>query len=673
MASEAWTVGGVSVTSGAFKMLELQADPPAARTSWLSAADSEAAILMRKPLHENREIAMKLMVNPQVSMDTALTQIGTLIDKLSAASDSPTGTPVVWQPHNSTRSLTFTALNAEITGLPIGLSGVDYAWFQGRPVLTVKLDCKPYGAGTEVSAGTAAGTAPIVTKELTSILGDVPAEARLVVTDTASKLRRHAEWGLEGPLTYNASTSLMIDSDDMVTSGFSGAQATTSGAYDPNASGNNSVTATPVPGATTAICGTGNLSHIGVFRVKARIKVGSVSNQFRLSWRSGDGPMSSNSWVSASATDWVELDLGSIRIAPVVSGTQRWTGQVEVLGAASPGTVVIDYLVLMPQSSGYGIARAAYSIYSPGVVQAYDNFTGTTAAAALGTRAAPLGGSWATSGDATDFVFGDTFNFTDTTECIARATGVSETTGRFAILGTTAYTDTAVAVSIFYNGTLSGDFEQAVVARWVDSSNYLRLVMPMGAAFVASPPRLEQVVAGVATTLSTAAAALPVSTTYRLALLAYASGGVIGLVMTSDGRILQLLTASSTAVATGGALASGKPGIRDRSTSAVSSPSRPYTAFTASAPAPELVVLYSGRTMQVTSSDAIRDDSTGTYTGRVPAYNGSRFMVPPGTSRVAVKARRNDVAADGAVDDQVTDLTKFEVFYTPRYLVIPRA
>jgi NAD(P)H-hydrate repair Nnr-like enzyme with NAD(P)H-hydrate dehydratase domain len=45
----------------------------------------------------------------------------------------------------------------------------------------------------------------------------------------------------------------------MVVTGFSGAQAVTTGAYDPNAAGNNSITLTPIAGATTAMAGTGDL------------------------------------------------------------------------------------------------------------------------------------------------------------------------------------------------------------------------------------------------------------------------------------------------------------------------------------------------------------------------------------------------------------------------------
>jgi hypothetical protein len=668
MLEETWTVGGVSITGGALKMLKLNADPPAARTNWLTAADSEAAALSRKPLHENRKITATLQVRPLATMDAAFDQVGRLVDQLSAASDSAAGVPVVWAPKGSARPVTFTALNGEIPGLQIGLDGLDYMWFRRQPVFTIQLDCLPYWEGVEVSAGSVTASTPLVTLEIPNVPGDVKARGRLVVTDTASQARRHVEWGLEGPSSYNPATSLMVDSDDMVTTGFSGVQAVTTGAYDPNAAGNNSITLTPIAGATTALAGTGNLSHVGVFRVKARVQAGSLGNLFRLSWKAGDGAMSHNDWVSpVSTTDWQELDLGTITIPAAVLGTQRWTGQVEVQGAASsPGTVALDYLVLVPQLGGYGKARAAWSL-GAGVLVAQDAFLGTTTGAALATRTAPLGGAWATSGDPTDFVFDDNLDSTalDGIETIQRSTSTLEATGRFAVLGTTNYTDSQLDCRIRTANTNVSAIANFVL-RYVDGSNHLQLALPTVAG--SNTATLEQTVAGATTVLASGTWNRVGGTIYRTRLIAYASGRVIGQVLTDSGVVILQLDATSSAVATGGALATGKPALWDRCIGGGSA--RRYTQIAASNPAAEPIVVYSGRTMQVRTDDTYRDDASGTYTGIVRPYNGNRFTVPVGTSRVLVKARRNDL--ETATDPNVTDSTKIEVFYTPRGLVIPR-
>jgi hypothetical protein len=327
--------------------------------------------------------------------------------------------------------------------------------------------------------------------------------------------------------------------------------------------------------------------------------------------------------------------------------------------------VALDYLILVPQADGYGKARAAWS-YSSGVLVAYDTFAATTAGNALNTRAAPLGGTWATSGDATDFVFSDNMVGTDGVESLSRTVSASETTGRFAILGATSYTDSQIDARARF---ILNNTEQALILRWVDSSNFLRLKVNSATGVVT----LEQVVAGTPTTLATpATGTLGTFTqlTFRFRLIAYASGLAIVTVTSDDGLTSYgSAQAVSTALATGGVLATGKPGIGSRSTSAVSS-NHHWDDIAVTIPASEPMVIYSGRNMQVRYDDTLRQDSTATYYGRTPSYKGSRFLVPVGTSRVLVKARRNDVEA--ALDDQVTDATQIQIGWTPRGLAVPR-
>ena len=495
----------------------------------------------------------------------------------------------------------------------------------------------------------------------------------IVVTDSAGQLRRHVEWGLEGQ-SYNSATSLLIDSDDMVTSGFAGSQTTGAGAYDPNASGNNVVQATLFFGKTIAVCGTGNLAHVGVFRVKARIQTSLLTNPVRLSWKSGDGPMTSNAWVlPVSNTSWVEVDLGTITLQAATVGTQRWTGQIEARGgAASPGVVIVDYLILVPSSAGYGRARAVFA-YSPGLLAGLDSFVGTTAGNPLATRTAPLGGSWATSGDTGDYVFSD--SFPGPAEGLLRTTSVVETTGRFAILGSTSYTD--VQVEARMQSSINAQSEQALVARWVDASNHLRFVIPGGD--VSDPwARVEQVVGGVVTTLDQVEWVYPDGLpgyTLLVRLIAFSTGRIIAQIYGGAGEIIPTtlvsqLNASTSVLATGGTLQTGKPGLWDHAYSTSGPSGRLVTDFAVSVPALEQIAIYSGRNLQISSTDTVRQDSTGTYVGRPQSYRGSRALAPVGTSRVLVKARRNDVEAD--LDDNVTDRTMIQIVWTPRGLAVPR-
>jgi hypothetical protein len=651
---EALTIDGLAVNDGTtFGMQSFDAPVPRQRQDWIGAADSETQLLVRNPLHENRKITARISVIPQSTMDTAHDKLLLLLDKLQKASRYTDGITMTWAPATGTRTATFDVLAGEITDLPIDWEN---GYLAKAPTITIELTCKPYWRGTETLTSTASSSTPITTLEIAGVTGDVPALGRLIVTDTATQSRRHVEWGLEGPLTYNNATSLILDSDNLVTTGFAGVQFAGS-AYDPNASGNNAIQVTLISGGAVAACGTGNQSHIGSFRVKARVSTANIDNLIRFSYRAGDGPWSSNEWAPLiQANNWIEVDFGTITIPTTLSGTQRWTGQVEMIGAASsPGVMYVDYLLLVPVSDGYGKARASYSP-TPGVIAGYDQFTSTTAGSALNARVAPGGGTWATSGDATDFAFVDG-TLTTTGELISRS--VTSAAGRFALLGTATPSDVAAEVKVLNdvwasNGTNS---DQGVLMRWTNSSNFLcvvlRRVMSSGGVPSAAL-EIRQMVAGVETVLASTSyiSSRMSGTLMTVAGVAYSSGKVYA-TLTLLGATVATADANSTAVAAGGALATGNTGILDRSTF---TGARYYDEFAVSTPAAEPVAVYSGRNMQIRYDDVFRQDSTGTYTGRPQSYRGSRFLVPVGTSRVLVKARRNDIEA--AIDDQVTDATQ---------------
>ncbi|HEY4279404.1 MAG TPA: hypothetical protein VGM91_14365, partial [Conexibacter sp.] len=266
----------------------------------------------------------------------------------------------------------------------------------------------------------------------------------------------------------------------------------------------------------------------------------------------------------------------------------------------------------------------------------------------------------------TDFTFADSFNASaDSVEAIQRFTTAAETTGRFAILGSTNYTDSQIDARIYASATGPAG-SQGLILRWTDSSNHLRLMVPLPGS--SAGVLLEQVVAGTPTTLGSSAWTRVSTGLYRLRLVAYATGLIVAQVFSDAGAELVSLSASSTATATGGTLQTGKPGVRDVGTTTGSI--RRFTAISVSTPPAEPIAIYSGRNMQISSDDVIRQDATGTYTGRPQSYRGSRFVAPVGTSRVFVKARRNDV--DVATDDQVTDATQIQIVYTPRGLAVPR-
>lgn len=666
MPDETLVLDGLTFTGGTGTLMleSLSASPPSARYEWINAADSEGSALLRGPQHENREVSFKLRVQKQASMDLALNQIGLVRDKLAKAERTPTGIPMTWNPAGSTRTVTFDVLAGSIEEMPIGWDGDAAGWFLQTPVITVKLMALPYWRGMEVTGTAVSAATPMVTTEVASVPGDVPALGRLIVTDNATQARRHVEWGLEGPATYNAATSLTLDSDSLVTAGFAGTQTTRAGAFDPDAVGNNVIRASIPVIRNTAVCGTGTQAHVGTFRVKARVYVSSMETRVRFAWQEGDGPFSANGWVTPQvAVGFCELDLGPITINPAASGTQAWQGRIEAFHLFGTVNLDVDYLELIPASNGYGKARAVELDQST-VLVGSDDFTTTTAGGALNARTAPLGGAWATSGAATDFTFADGPGSGE--ESVTRASGV--TGARFALLGATNYANVDAGLFVQTTGAVNTAAQRyGLLLRYVDASNYawvgLRTATPYDQLVISI------VVAGVRTDLAANYSPIrPDRRWWDIRVVAYASGNIIARMFIDQAPTLKFLYSDSR-LATGGTLASGRVGILDDGSTG-NAISRFYDNFYVATPQPEPIVVNSGRKIEFRSDDTLRTDTTGTIFGRPPSYRGGRFLLQPGTSRVAVKARRQDVEVTS--DDSVTDSTTVQVAYTPRGLVVPR-
>lgn len=507
-----------------------------------------------------------------------------------------------------------------------------------------------------------------------TVPGDVPALATLIVTDSAGQARRYVEWGLEGPLTYNPATSLLLDSDSLVVSGFAGALATVTGSYDPNGAGNNAITATTYT-TPAAVCGTGDQAHVGVFRIKARVTTAS-GMMVRFAWRAGDGSMSTNPWTEVGLpSQWVELDLGTITVPVTSSGTQRWTGQIEAYHpTVSGGALSVDYLQMIPTSDGYGVARAG-SVAPAGVIALADLFAQT--AGALSGKTMDLGGTWATSGGATDFQVTGSGSVT-------RSIG-SETiwAGRFAIAGSSTFTDVRAHIEAsgfgdFSTGTATSQDREihGLVLRYVDSSNWLMVTQGITNTAGFGGFRVVKNIAGTKTVIATGSTGTPSALTGGLSVSIEASIGANGTFTATvtgsnspSGAFTYTATGQDAALATGGTLATGKVGFySDRQDSGADT--YRFDNFIVSAIPAIPPVIYSGRSMHIRHDDVFRQDSTGALTGRPDSYRGSRFLLPVGTSRVFVKARRNDV--ESAADDNVTDSTTIQIVWTPRGIAVPR-
>lgn len=662
---ESFILDGLEINDSPFFMESINFGLPTSIAEWVKGADSNGAILGRPPLFENRVIEAKISVERQATMDAALAHMATLENKLLECAQNTEGRALRWQPAEAGIAITFRCLLAEIVDLPIGWES---GWFAKAPSFTVRFTCLPFGEGDEYLAGSVTSSDPMQVLTLSSVPGSAYGIGRLVVTDAASQSRRWVCWGLESRwLPTSGAPSLIIDSTSMVTAGFAGTTATHSGAY--SGATLNVISAT-LRTQLQAICGLGNLSHVGSFRPQLRFYASATTMAVRLTFQTLDGPFRSLSYKVPVVAGWNHVDLGLITIPVSTLGTQRWTGRLEAYSTATGGETFEPDVVCMVPAERFGRALATYA-YGTGLIVARDEFTAITAGTALNARVAPLGGSWATSGAATDFAAADITVGGEAEETMSRAT-TSDAGRRYGILGSANYVATEVATRFYATPPPAGTSLplMGVIARWVDASNHVAVIHDAGEGW-----SVQKVVAGVTTTLVSGNVSPVASTWYGMRVVIHASGTGHAWLLDSNGATIQSRGFSDPVLATGGALASGKPGIVDSNTSAGAT-TRHYDDFYAATPAAEPAVCYASQSIEFRHDSTLRKDATGTYAGPPPEYVGGRFFVPPAggpnrSTRIAVMAKRNNI--ETMADDNIADSTTVEVRITPRYLAVPRA
>jgi hypothetical protein len=436
-----------------------------------------------------------------------------------------------------------------------------------------------------------------------------------------------------------------------------------------------------------------HLSHIGTIRAYARVQVPTANTgnvTVALEWAEADFLRYTRNTETTIPAEhegrWRLVDLGLVSPRKVVAGTQRWEGRIVAKSTVIGDDIDIDYLLLIPATEGSGIASGISRPYTPTSYVGEDHFTTTTAGNALNARVAPTGGTWATSGDATDYAFADDLGGEQVKRSVA-----SGTSGRFAILGSTNYTGVVVSSRIAAEaGATSGFPQSGVIARWTDASNHLRAVMyrdSTGPSTFQTYLEIHELLAGVKTVakqeIATDGGGTFQNNFWTLSLTVDSSGQVTArMVATGErpgggvgalaaGTVLLTATASLTSAATGGTLATGKPGIFDLQTSATAGIDRWYDDFLV-ASVPGDAATFASQSVEIRSDRVLREDSGGTMWTGPSSYTGDYLLIPPTGSearsaRVIVKFARNDpFALDNGIDDLSARL-----FAIPRFLTVP--
>lgn len=253
---------------------------------------------------------------------------------------------------------------------------------------------------------------------------------------------------------------------------------------------------------------------------------------------------------------------------------------------------------------------------------------------------------------------------------VSRTTTATEATPRFALLGSTTFTNVEAGVLASTSNAAAQDKYGGVIFRWTDSSNYAQAELHLTRA--ADTLLIRTVVGGSSVTLnSTADPGLVADTFYRIKVVCLATGAVVAQVLDStESRVLAEVEASSSLLAAGGTLASGKAGFSDQSTGSTAA-TRTYDAWYASVPTVDATV-FASKQAEIRHDAYLRQDSAGVVWAS-KTVEGSYLTLPPAgregrSAELTIRNSRGN--PDTMVDTGIGSLAG-TVYARPGYLNVP--
>lgn len=556
----------------------------------------------------------------------------------------------------------------------------DWAFLHKNSVeVTIYLLCGPCGRGPEVSFSAASeATLPALVFTVTGVTGDLPARGRLVVDEQDADSQQFFQWGVEcrnypglsagtstAHLFYEAETRLPLNgATALALSGASGGTVINQG----------TLTTGYAAMLSTASSGTAYNTHVGDFNVWARVyqgtaNAGTVALGFE--WAQGDFRNAelnetdeSRALPTTQRGQFLHVPLGQVHLREARVGQQRWEGRVLAKSTTVNDDVAVDCLYLFPVTEGYGEARGVLSLPAPTSFLARDEFDQT--AGALTGKTLPVGGTWAGSGDTDDFAV-------ETTGKTAQRTAVSDTgsDGRIAV-GSTDYT--AIAVQADVKASVLAH-SQGVVCRYSALTDYFSAVIhpadPTNFDYSLQVSVYKEASGSGSTLTYDTSMVMQASTYYTVRLLVDAAGRWFVWVFPAGGPPgSPVADGFDAALATGGALATGKVGIRDVAATATAS-TRNFDNFAAWTP-PADAALFASQSLRIDHESCVREDAAGTVWAEPGEYRGRFITIPAsnvgGTVRMICKASRS-VPGEGA-DSGIDDL-QATLYATPLYLHPP--
>lgn len=568
------------------------------------------------------------------------------------------------------------SIYADVVSASLKLGGSGYQAnmdFDMDAVLS--LECTPDWYGEETGLNGTLGTDNL-TLASTGIKGDYPGRVSMLMDNGSAQDQRGMIWGIRSRNYSSAATAqLAYDASDMTELD----ATTTFGAAVIHASLSESWT--PVFRTSYQAA---ELTHVGTYQVwiRASTSATTTSVSVRLLWDVGDLALPVENQpvtIPGGGSKAYALKLGEVRLDKVPLGEHRWGGVVQARGEQGVEQIAINRIWIVPADDGYGELRASVSAdVGLGGYSARDEFNQTSGS--LTGKTASSGGVWAGAGDADDF------------EVFSASRGVRRTalsdalnTGRYAISGVAAFATQVATVDVTPNYDLQVGPNQklGVMARYVDVNNWLIAAMTSPAVGFGTgntlPVELNvwKRVAGTITRLNqvllspweayagfTVTLRLFVDTAGSYVVWAYQAGAT---------GAVPILSGQDSSLATGGALATGKPGFYDEYPFAAGTDDiRRYDSFAAWAPDPD-AVMFASQSTSLTTVGMFREDLFGITWSPVSNVIGDLPRLPPSglegrAVEFFVKISRGDLTD---LPDTGSDAFGIVPSYRPSWLVVP--
>jgi hypothetical protein len=666
-----------------YRLTGLSIDDPALKTNYAASISTFGSIPGFPHGYENATVTFSNRIGGS-SASNLLTKVNALREKLGKFNREG-GTVRIVYPSGDT--LTFDVTEAEGQG-----TAFDNAWVgRNRATAEVKLTCRPGGRGAEQSLGSFSETTlPVLQAVVSGIKGSLLANGRAVVTATAGDQwtvftgvqSRYYDSGANANLFFEAEGRTPL-----------GGAAIAAGSATPSGAGSNVMrqgTLTPVYQAmmsTHALAGT-PMSHIGSFEVLARVyrptsNTGAVS--LYLEWGAGDFQTPTKNDPITFAADsyegvWTLCKLGPVHIPKASQGTQKWEGRIVAKSTVTGDDLDVDWIGLCPTTAEgdptcYGEWSGVQRLDTPTSFSARDEFDQT--AGALTGKTAPVGGVWAGAGDADDFSV-------ETTGKTAQRTATSDVdidTGRFAVSGVAGFAAQATQVDFKRSANPSdgiggGVLHQGVVARYTDINNWVTAVVRLRELVTGwAEVRVRKRVAGTVTQIDSAVVLFPaIGSLWSLRFQVDASGRWFCWLSAAGSPGTLVASGFDTALATGGALASGKPGVYDAYTGTVAN-TRNYDNFFAVVPTAD-AGCFAGQSLEIRHDRAERENAGGTTWNRVSDPRGRYLRFAPGaaegrSNRFFLKGVRGQQVQDNVWVDPSIDGIAVDLFATPLGVAVP--